>query len=160
MKGRERHFEQQIANLQAATREMNILSGSYECESDDEDDNCSVPETCEYYDFYDVPYTLPPEVEEMSGSGSGSGSSYENDRSTIDSCGPVTTPPRISTTSFIVTEEPTTAIVNEITEGTTIGGPGFEITNEPSPIGATGSAIGLTSSFLLVILVTCSVFLL
>ncbi len=171
VKRRERHFEQQIANLEAATREMNILTEeNYECGSDDEDENCSVPETCEYYDIVDAPYTKPPpppQVTTVSGSGSGSGDTSD-DRPTTDPCMvPITTastqePEEVTTTASPLittpTQEPTTAIVNEITDGTTIGGPGGKVTTtDPFPIRVEGSAVGLTSSLLLVILITCCV---
>ncbi len=186
IKRNQRHFEQQIANLEAITREMNILTGNHECASDDEDESCTVPPTCEYFDIVDAPYTVP---EVASGSGSGEGStSSPRDTPTVDPCAPVTTTVAIEditttasvTVSSVSTDAPTTrsttrVIVNEITDGPSIGGPGEGQTMSPLPgpsIGGPGegqtespvpsvggSAARLTSSLMLVIL-TLSVLLL
>ena len=96
-------LQQQIAQLQYITRELNIVTGVHIC-SDNDDEDCvdTVPQTCDYYSFPESYSLEPEEVESSSGSGSGDGFGTEDD----DVCASINSQISITTSEI---EEPDTS---------------------------------------------------
>lgn len=173
------YIQQQIANLKAATQEMNILTGNHACSQDDEDCVSSVPLRCQYFDLMDSPL---PEVQGSalcepgfgSGYGSGDGSDYPCTSSPPTDSGLTTTdasstePTSVSETDVstdTVTTETTTPV--RVVEGSGTEqptGPGGDLTRTDYTVvaienrGGSNGATSISFSFLIVALLSiCSV---
>ena len=64
------HFQSQINQLNSITKELIIITGQPSCSADDEDCIATVSNTCNYFNFND----LPPVADELTYESSGSGS--------------------------------------------------------------------------------------
>lgn len=91
-------LKKQIAQLKYITKELDIITGTFSC-TDDDDEDCvdTVPDTCDYFQFPDS-YDFVYDSIDLS-SGSGSGSASESAEEEDDACAevassPITTAPR------------------------------------------------------------------
>lgn len=116
---RQSRLKKPIAQLQFITRELNILSESQGCSSDDEDCLDSVPNTCDYYQFPDkYEYAIQNVSSDVieGGSGSGSGDDSERGNAEDDACVEDVEEPEVTPT-IIIGPDTTDMDVTELVGG-------------------------------------------